>query len=257
MIRLLRKELTFIMEKSFLEKRKADIQYNLDVINEKIAESAIKSGRNPADIQLMAVTKTVDPIFINYALDYGVNMIGENRVQEMLRKKPDLHLQNVQKHLIGHLQTNKIKYIAPFVTLIHAIDSLSLLEAVNKEAAKNNRVIDCLLQFHIAQEETKFGLNIDEAEALLQSQDYKKLNNINICGVMGMATFTDDTAQIRNEFKTLKNIFELLKGKYFSDNDSFKEISMGMSDDYPIAIEEGATMVRVGSKIFGARNYNI
>jgi pyridoxal phosphate enzyme (YggS family) len=141
--------------------------------------------------------------------------------------------------------------------LIHAIDSLSLLEAVNKEAAKNNRVIDCLLQFYIAQEETKFGLNIEEAEALLQSENFKKMNNINICGVMGMATFTDDTSQIRNEFKTLKNIFELLKGKYFSDNDSFKEISMGMSDDYPIAIEEGATMVRVGSKIFGARNYNI
>ena len=141
--------------------------------------------------------------------------------------------------------------------MIHAIDSLSLLEAVNKEAAKNNRVIDCLLQFHIAQEETKFGLDIEEAKSLLESESFKDLKNINICGVMGMATFTDNVVQVRNEFKNLKNIFETLKENYFKANDSFKEISMGMSDDYPIAIEEGATMVRVGSKIFGARNYNI
>ena len=160
-------------------------------------------------------------------------------------------------HFIGHLQTNKIKYIAPFVTLIHSIDSASLLEAVNKEAAKKERVIDCLLQFHIAQEETKFGLDLEEAKSLLESESYKNLKNIRICGVMGMATFTDDTNQVRNEFKSLKNIFDFLKENYFKDDAAFKEISMGMSDDYPIAIEEGATMVRVGSKIFGARNYNV
>ena len=141
--------------------------------------------------------------------------------------------------------------------MIHAIDSLSLLEAVNKEAVKNSRVIDCLLQFHIAQEDTKFGLDIEEAKTLLESDSFKDLKNINIVGVMGMATFTDDADQVRNEFKNLKNIFDTLKENYFRDKDSFKEISMGMSDDYPIAIEEGATMVRVGSKIFGARNYNV
>jgi pyridoxal phosphate enzyme (YggS family) len=210
----------------------------------------------PSNVTLIAVSKTKPVSDLQEAYDAGQRIFGENKALEM-RDKHQVLPDDIQWHFIGHLQTNKIKYIAPFVTLIHAIDSLSLLEAVNKEAAKNNRVIDCLLQFYIAQEETKFGLNIEEAEALLQSENFKKMNNINICGVMGMATFTDDTSQIRNEFKTLKNIFELLKGKYFSDNDSFKEISMGMSDDYPIAIEEGATMVRVGSKIFGARNYNI
>ena len=143
------------------------------------------------------------------------------------------------------------------MSLIHSIDSLSLLEAVNKEAAKNNRVINCLLQFHIAQEETKFGLDIDEAKQILESDTFKQMNNVRIVGVMGMATFTEDITQIRNEFKSLKKIYDILKENYFKDDTSFKEISMGMSDDYPIAIEEGATMVRVGSKIFGARNYNI
>lgn len=222
------------------------IQENLNTVRATI----------PSNVTLIAVSKTKPVSDLQEAYDAGQRIFGENKALEMRDKHQELP-KDIKWHFIGHLQTNKIKYIAPFVTLIHAIDSLSLLEAVNKEAAKNNRVIDCLLQFYIAQEETKFGLNIDEAEALLQSENYKKLNNINICGVMGMATFTDDTAQIRNEFKNLKNIFEHLKEKYFSDNDSFKEISMGMSDDYPIAIEEGATMVRVGSKIFGARNYNI
>ena len=222
------------------------IQENLNTVRATI----------PSNVTLIAVSKTKPVSDLQEAYDAGQRIFGENKALEMRDKYQELP-KDIKWHFIGHLQTNKIKYIAPFVTLIHAIDSLSLLEAVNKEAAKNNRVIDCLLQFYIAQEETKFGLNIEEAEALLQSENFKKMNNINICGVMGMATFTDDTSQIRNEFKTLKNIFELLKGKYFSDNDSFKEISMGMSDDYPIAIEEGATMVRVGSKIFGARNYNI
>ena len=222
------------------------IQENLNTVRATI----------PSNVTLIAVSKTKPVSDLQDAYDAGQRIFGENKALEMRDKYQELP-KDIEWHFIGHLQTNKIKYIAPFVTLIHAIDSLSLLEAVNKEAAKNNRVIDCLLQFYIAQEETKFGLKIEEAEALLQSENFKKMNNINICGVMGMATFTDDTSQIRNEFKTLKNIFELLKGKYFSDNDSFKEISMGMSDDYPIAIEEGATMVRVGSKIFGARNYNI
>lgn len=210
----------------------------------------------PSNVTLIAVSKTKPVSDLQEAYDAGQRIFGENKALEM-RDKHQVLPDDIQWHFIGHLQTNKIKYIAPFVTLIHAIDSLSLLEAVNKEAAKNNRVIDCLLQFHIAQEETKFGLDMEEAKSMLESESYKNLNNINICGVMGMATFTDNAAQVREEFKNLKNIFETLKENYFKENDSFKEISMGMSDDYPIAIEEGATMVRVGSKIFGARNYNI
>ena len=210
----------------------------------------------PSNVTLIAVSKTKPVSDLQEAYDAGQRIFGENKALEM-RDKHQVLPDDIQWHFIGHLQTNKIKYIAPFVTLIHAIDSLSLLESVNKEAAKNNRVIDCLLQFHIAQEETKFGLDLEEARAMLESESYKKLKNINICGVMGMATFTDDAAQVRNEFKSLKNIFETLKENYFVGNESFMEISMGMSDDYPIAIEEGATMVRVGSKIFGARNYNI
>ena len=210
----------------------------------------------PSNVTLIAVSKTKPVSDLQEAYDAGQRIFGENKALEMRDKHQSLP-SDIQWHFIGHLQTNKIKYIAPFVTLIHAIDSLSLLEAVNKEAVKNNRVIDCLLQFHIAQEDTKFGLDIEEAKALLESDSFKDLKNINICGVMGMATFTDNTVQVRNEFKTLKNIFDSLKENYFKDNEAFKEISMGMSDDYTIAIEEGATMVRVGSKIFGLRNYNV
>lgn len=222
------------------------IQENLNIVRATV----------PSNVTLIAVSKTKPVANLQEAYDAGQRIFGENKALEMRDKYQELP-KDIQWHFIGHLQTNKIKYIAPFVTLIHAIDSLSLLEAVNKEAAKNNRVIDCLLQFHIAQEETKFGLDMEEAKSLLESESFKNLKNINICGVMGMATFTDDVVQVRNEFKNLRNIFEALKENYFKANDSFKEISMGMSDDYPIAIEEGATMVRVGSKIFGARNYNV
>ena len=222
------------------------IQENLNIVRATV----------PSNVTLIAVSKTKPVSDLQEAYDAGQRIFGENKALEM-RDKHQVLPEDIQWHFIGHLQTNKIKYIAPFVTLIHAIDSLSLLEAVNKEAVKNNRVIDCLLQFHIAQEDTKFGLDMEEAKALLESDSFKDLKNVNIVGVMGMATFTDDAAQVRNEFKNLKNIFDTLKENYFADKDSFKEISMGMSDDYPIAIEEGATMVRVGSKIFGARNYNI
>lgn len=207
----------------------------------------------PENVTLIAVSKTKPVSDLQEAYDAGQRIFGENKALEM-RDKHQVLPDDIKWHFIGHLQTNKIKYIAPFVTLIHSIDSASLLEAVNKEAVKNNRVIDCLLQFHIAQEETKFGLDMEEAKTMIESDNFKNLNNVRIVGVMGMATFTDDVNQVRNEFKTLKNIFDTLKENYFKD-DSFKEISMGMSDDYPIAIEEGATMVRVGSKIFGARNY--
>ena len=222
------------------------IQENLNIVRATV----------PSNVTLIAVSKTKPIPDLQEAYDAGQRVFGENKALEMRDKYQELP-KDIHWHFIGHLQTNKIKYIAPFVTLIHSIDSASLLEAVNKEAAKKERVIDCLLQFHIAQEETKFGLDLEEAKSLLESESYKNLKNIRICGVMGMATFTDDTNQVRNEFKSLKNIFDFLKENYFKDDAAFKEISMGMSDDYPIAIEEGATMVRVGSKIFGARNYNV
>jgi pyridoxal phosphate enzyme (YggS family) len=160
---------------------------------------------------------------------------------------------DIQWHLIGHLQTNKVKFIAPFVTMIHSVDSLKLLTEINKEAKKNNRNIDCLLQFHIAEEETKFGLNIDEAKEILETREFVEMQNISIVGIMGMASFTNDQDIIRHEFRTLESYFQVLKSHFFKFNNEFKEISMGMSGDYLIAIEEGSTIVRVGSSIFGAR----
>ena len=210
----------------------------------------------PETVILVAVSKTKPVSDLQEAYDAGQRIFGENHALEM-RDKHEALPKDIQWHFIGHLQTNKIKYIIPFVTLIHSIDSANLLEAVNKEASKHGRVVDCLLQFHIALEETKFGLDLDEARQLLDSEALRQMQNVRICGVMGMATFTDDEAEIRKEFKHLKTIFDMLKTDYFADQPQFKEISMGMSDDYPIAVEEGATLVRVGSKIFGARNYNI
>ena len=209
----------------------------------------------PEGVTLVAVSKTKPVSDVLEAYDADQRIFGENHALEM-RDKHEVLPQDIQWHFIGHLQTNKIKYIIPFVTLIHSIDTANLLEAVNKEAKKHNRVVDCLLQFHIAQEETKFGLDLNEARQLLDSESYKQMENIRICGVMGMATFTDDEAEVRKEFKHLKEIFETLRNDYFAGQPQFKEISMGMSDDYPIAIEEGATLIRVGSKIFGARVYN-
>ena len=210
----------------------------------------------PEHVTLVAVSKTKPISDIQEAYDAGHRTFGENYPQE-LRDKHEALPKDIQWHFIGHLQTNKIKYIIPFVTLIHSIDSANLLEAVNKEAKKHGRVADCLLQFHIAQEETKFGLDLEEARQLLESDTFKNMENIRICGVMGMATFTDDEEEVRKEFKHLKAIFDTLKQDYFAGQPQFKEISMGMSEDYPIAIEEGATLVRIGSKIFGPRHYNV
>ena len=210
----------------------------------------------PSGVTLVAVSKTKPVCDVQEAYDAGQRVFGENHALEM-RDKHEALPKDIQWHFIGHLQTNKIKYIIPFVTLIHSIDTANLLEAVNKEARKHDRVVDCLLQFHIAQEETKFGLDLSEARQLLESEVFKQMENIRICGVMGMATFTDDEVEIRKEFKHLKEIFDTLKKDFFADQPQFKELSMGMSEDYPIAIEEGATLVRVGSKIFGPRNYNV
>ncbi|TKG94093.1 YggS family pyridoxal phosphate-dependent enzyme [Puteibacter caeruleilacunae] len=220
------------------------IQANLNKIKQTLPET----------VKLVAVSKTKPNEDILEAYEAGQRIFGENKVQDLGRKFEELP-KDIQWHFIGHLQSNKVKYIAPFVSLIHAVDSLKLLKTINKEAAKNNRTINCLLQFHIAKETSKFGLSLDEAKELLNSADYQALENVNIIGVMGMATFTMDTDMVRSEFKTLKTIFTQLKEDFFADNDTFTEISMGMSDDYPIAVEEGSTMVRVGSSIFGARNY--
>ena len=210
----------------------------------------------PTTTRLIAVSKTKPIEDIQEAYNAGQRIFGENKALEM-RDKHEALPKDIEWHFIGHLQTNKIKYIIPYVSLIHSIDSLNLLKEVNKEAAKKERRVDCLLQFHIAQEDTKFGLSYDEAVQLLSSEEYKQMENIRIVGVMGMATFTDNSDQVSAEFGSLRTIFDRLKKEYFSSVESFCELSMGMSDDYPLAIEQGSTLIRVGSAIFGKRNYNI
>ncbi len=206
----------------------------------------------PPEVKLIAVSKTKPVEVIEEAYAAGQKVFGENKAQEMALKYEQLPT-DIEWHFIGHMQTNKVKYIAPFVSLIHSVDSLKVLKEINKQADRNDRVINCLLQFHIAEEATKFGLNLEEAEALIKAKDAFK--NIRINGVMGMATFTDDKEQVRREFKQLHGYFEFLKNKYFTEDTSFKELSMGMSGDYPVAVDEGSTMVRIGTLIFGKRNY--
>lgn len=208
----------------------------------------------PAHVQLVAVSKLKPASEVEAAYELGQRHFGENWAQELKEKHEQLP-KDIQWHFIGHLQTNKIKYIIPYVHLIHSIDSFRLLQEVNRQAARHERVVDCLLQFHIATEETKFGFSLEECLQMLQSPEFATLHNVEICGVMGMASLTDDTAQIHREFATLRHYFQQLKEEFFAQQESFKELSMGMTDDYPIAIEEGSTMIRVGSAIFGARNY--
>jgi hypothetical protein len=206
----------------------------------------------PSQVCLVAVSKTKPIIDLQEAYGAGQRHFGENKVQELCDKYEVLP-KDICWHLIGHLQTNKVKYIASFVHLIHSVDSLKLLSEINKQAQKCNRIIDVLLQFHIAQEETKFGLNIAEARELLSSDEYINFKNTHVVGVMGMASFTEDVSIVQKEFASLKGIFEELKNSFFKEDASFKEISMGMSGDYELAIEEGSTIVRVGSSIFGGR----
>ncbi len=206
----------------------------------------------PEGVTLVAVSKTKPVSDIREAYDCGQRIFGENKVQEMTDKHPLLP-DDIEWHMIGHLQTNKVKYIAPFVAMIHGVDSFKLLKEINKQALKNDRVIPCLLQFHIAREETKFGLTLDEACAMLDSEEFLELQNVTISGVMGMASLTDDEEQVRSEFRTLEDYYILLKNNYFRLNDNFQHVSMGMSGDFQLAVEEGSNMVRVGSSIFGAR----
>jgi PLP dependent protein len=209
----------------------------------------------PDNVKLVAVSKTQPVENILCAYKTGQRIFGENKVQELIEKQPRLPA-DIVWHMLGHLQTNKVKYIAPFISIIHSVDSLKLLKEIDKEGAKNNRIIDCLFEFYIAREESKFGLSMEEAFGILNSEDYKRMKNIRICGVMGIASFVDDLRITRIEFKTLLRIFSELKSEFFSDKDYFLEISMGMSSDYLIAIEEGATMVRIGTAVFGERDYS-
>ncbi len=218
------------------------IQVNLRNIQDEI----------PENVLLIAVSKTKPANIIQAAYEGGQRDFGENKVQELVTKHSELPA-DIKWHFIGHLQRNKVKYIAEFVHLIHSVDSLKLLQEINKHGKKHNRTIRCLLQFNISQEESKFGLSRKEGKIILNSAEYKSMQHIEICGVMGMASFTQDENQISMEFDSLHNTFQEMKDEFFQDDNQFKEVSMGMSGDYKLAIKKGSTMVRVGSLIFGSR----
>lgn len=206
----------------------------------------------PKEVRLVAVSKFHPNEAIEEAYRAGQRVFGESKVQEMTEKYESLPT-DIEWHFIGHLQTNKIRFIVPYVALIHGVDSYKLLVEVNKQAAKVGKTVNCLLQLHIAREETKFGFSMEECREMLASDDWKKLKNIRICGLMGMATNTDDNEQIKAEFCSLSNFFHEVKSTWFTNEVSFKELSMGMSHDYHEAIAAGSTLIRVGSKIFGER----
>jgi len=206
----------------------------------------------PDRVKLVAVSKFHPKEDIEQAYNAGHKIFGESKVQEINAKQPVLP-KDIEWHFIGHLQTNKVKYIAPYIHTIHSVDSWKLLTEIEKQANIANHTINCLLEIHIASEDSKYGLCFDECRRLLEENDWKSLKHIRIAGVMGMATYTDDTDQVRNEFRQLKSFFEELKTNIFEENDYFSEISMGMSQDYMISVEEGSTMVRIGSSIFGER----
>lgn len=212
----------------------------------------LNSELSPTDTRLVAVSKTYPAERIQEVYDLGQRDFGENRVPELAKKAEQLP-KDIRWHFIGHLQSNKVKYIAPFVHLIHAVDSWKLLKEIDKRAAANERSINVLLQFKIAEEESKHGYAAEDIFSLLDSGEWKELQHTKIIGVMGMATFTDNHTQVQQEFSRLKVYFDRLKSDYFAEHDEFKELSMGMSGDYPLALEQGSTMVRIGSKIFGKR----
>jgi PLP dependent protein len=209
----------------------------------------------PAHVKLVAVSKTKSVKDIMEAYDTGQKVFGENKVQELVAKQAELP-KDIEWHFIGHLQTNKVRQIASFIDSIESIDSLKLLTEVNKEVMKNDRIIKCLLEIHIASEESKFGLDLESVRSLLGSHEILEMKNVRIAGLMGMATFCENDEIIRSEFRKLKQLFAALKQEYFMNSPDFREISMGMSGDYTIAIEEGSTMVRIGSAVFGERIYS-
>lgn len=208
----------------------------------------------PQGVRLVAVSKFHPAEYVKEAYDAGQRVFGESREQELSRKVEELP-KDIEWHFIGHLQTNKVKYIAPYISMIEAVDSLKLLKEINKQAAKHDRVVKVLLELHIAAEETKYGLTLDACRALLEEGEWRSMEHVQICGLMMMASNTDDTEQIAREFDTAAHFFDEVKAKYFADDDAFCERSWGMSHDYPIAIQHGATLVRVGTAIFGPRIY--
>ena len=208
----------------------------------------------PEGVTLVAISKFHPAEYITAAYNAGQRVFGESREQELTAKVAVLP-KDIEWHFIGHLQTNKIKYIVPYVALIHGIDSYKLLAEVDKQAAKAGKTVNCLLQLHIAREETKFGFSFDECREMLAAGEWRELKHIRICGLMGMATNTDNDEQIKTEFCSLSSFFNEVKAKWFADAESFRELSMGMSHDYHEAIAAGSTLIRVGSKIFGERNY--
>lgn len=219
-----------------------------------IAKNLIQiKSQLPSHVTLVAVSKTKPVADLMEAYTAGQRIFGENKIQEMTEKWEQMP-KDIEWHMIGHVQTNKVKYMAEYVSLIHGVDSLKLLQEINKQAKKHNRVIDCLLQIHIAEEETKFGLDVEELNHILSSDDYNSLENIRIVGLMGMATFTENQNQIEKEFNHLKSIFDKLNTIPFTQNLKPNILSMGMSGDYQLAISCGSTMVRIGSSIFGTRN---
>jgi pyridoxal phosphate enzyme (YggS family) len=220
----------------------SEIEANIDFLNKKI----------PLSVKLVAVSKTKGADEILRVYNCGQKRFGENRVRELLEKR-SLLPPDIEWHLIGHLQTNKVKNIVPYVSMIQSVDTYRLLTVINAESQRINRVTDCLLQIHIAEEETKFGFSIKELSEAGESGGFKNLKNVRICGLMGMATFTSDTEQVRKEFSYLRDCRKMLKKNFFASDDYFSEISMGMSGDFEIAIEEGSTIVRIGSLIFGER----
>jgi len=214
--------------------------------------ASIKAEIEQTDVKLVAVSKIKPAKDILEAYHAGQRIFGENMVQELIEKHEQLP-KDIEWHLVGHLQSNKAKYIAPFISLIHSVDSLSLLQEIDKQALKNKRIIDCLLQLSIADEDTKFGMELDEAITLLRSAEYHELKNIRVVGVMGIATNTENTKQLKDEFYELSIFFKGIKQSFFREAGYFKEISMGMSNDYKIAIEQGSTIIRLGSTVFGKR----
>ena len=208
----------------------------------------------PEGVRLVAVSKFHPASAIQEAYDAGQRIFGESREQELSVKQPALP-QDIEWHFIGHLQTNKVKYIAPYIAMIHEVDTFRLLAEIDKQAAKAGRVIPCLLEIHIAQEDSKYGFTFDSCRKMLLEEPWRSLQHIRIAGVMGMATNTDDSAEVQKEFAALKQFFDELKERFFADDPNFREISMGMSHDYLLAVAEGSTLVRVGSKIFGERIY--
>lgn len=241
-----------MMEKSYLDQKRADICYNLDVINEKIAEATIKSGRNPGDVKLMAVTKTVDSMFINMALDHGVTLIGENRVQELLRKKDELHLDGVEKHLIGHLQSNKAGQIVGVADMIQSIDSVKIAKEVAKQSLKRDISTDVLLEINIGGEESKTGF--DKSEFMESVYQIAEIDGINVKGIMSVPPICENNTILCKFFENIYNIYVDIKGKKI-DNIDMQILSMGMSGDFEQAILCGSELVRIGSAIFGPRIY--